>query len=175
LPGSPAHLVRRFFDVASAKPLTQPEQSAVRSWLTPELADVFFAQQLADQRHGYHAALVVVADGGHDRDTIVAALLHDVGKRHGHLGVLGRSVASLMILTGLPLTNRMRAYRDHGLSGAGELARLGAPSLAIDFAMHHHGSRPPTIDPATWQVLVDADQPPKTMSRGRGGITSTIQ
>lgn len=175
MPGSPAHLFRRFFDVASARPLTPSEQSAVRSWLTPELAGIFLAQQSADQRHGYHAALVVVADGGQDRDTIVAALLHDVGKRQARLGVVGRSLASLMILTGLPLSNRMRAYRDHGLNGAGELARLGAPSLAIDFAMHHHGRRPPTIDPATWKLLVDADQPPKTMSRHRGRITSMIQ
>lgn len=175
MPGSPAHLFRRFFDVASAKPLTQSEQRAVKSWLTPELAGVFFAQQPADQRHGYHAALVVVADGSENRDTIVAALLHDVGKRHAQLGLVGRSVASLMILAGLPLSSRMRAYRDHGLSGAGELARLGAPSLAIDFAMHHHGSRPPTIDPATWRILVEADQPPKTMSRHRGRITSMVQ
>jgi hypothetical protein len=165
LPGSPAHLFRRFFDVASAKPLTDSEQNSVRSWLTAELADIFFEQQAADQRHGYHAALVVMADGRHDGDTIVAALLHDVGKRHARLGVFGRSLASLMILTRLPLSDRMRAYRDHGLSGARELSRLGAPSLAIDFAMHHHGRRPPTIDPAIWELLVAADQPPKTMSR----------
>lgn len=164
MPGSPAHLFRRFFDVASSKPLTESEQQAVRSWLTPELAALFFAQQTADQRHGHQAALVVVGDVRHDDDTIVAALLHDVGKRHARLGVFGRSLASLMILARLPLNDRMRAYRDHGLNGARELARLGAPSLAIDFAMHHHGRRPPTIDPAIWELLVDADQPPKTMS-----------
>jgi hypothetical protein len=165
LPGSPAHLFRRFFDVASAKPLTESEQNEIRSWLIPELAGIFFEQQAADQRHGYHAALVVVADDRHDGDTIVAALLHDVGKRHARLGVIGRSLASLTILARLPLSDRVRAYRDHGLSGARELAHLAAPSLAIDFAMHHHGRRPPTIDPAIWELLVDADQPPKTMSR----------
>jgi hypothetical protein len=175
LPGSPAHLFRRFFDVASAKPLTDSERAAVRSWITPELADVFFEQSPADQRHGYHAALVIVAADGSDHEVVVAALLHDVGKRHARLGVLGRSVASLMILFGLPLGDRMRVYRDHGLTGAGELARLGAPALAIDFAMHHHGKRPPTIDPATWQLLAAADQPPKARSRRPGRITSMIQ
>lgn len=174
MPGSPAHLFRRFFDVASAKPLTKSEQLAVESWLTPELAQVFFEQGAADQRHGYHAALVVVAAGRSSDEVLVAALLHDVGKRHARLGVLGRSLASLMILFGLPLGDRMRAYRDHGLNGAGEMARLGAPSLAIDFAMHHHGTRPPTIDPATWHLLVDADQPPKPRSRVRGRITSMV-
>ncbi|HEU4895409.1 MAG TPA: hypothetical protein VFT85_06195, partial [Acidimicrobiia bacterium] len=175
LPGSPAHLFRRFFDVASAKPLTQSEREAVRSWLEPELADVFFEQRPADQRHGYHAALVVVAAGSSERDVLVAALLHDVGKRHARLGVFGRSLASLLILVGSPLGDRMRAYRDHGLNGAGELARLGAPALAIDFAMHHHGRRPPTIDPATWRLLVEADQPPKARSRRRGRITSAVR
>jgi hypothetical protein len=160
LPGSPAHLFRRFFDVASAKPLTKSEQLAVESWLTPELAEVFFEQGAADQRHGYHAALIVVAAGRSNDDVVVAALLHDVGKRHARLGVLGRSLASLMILFGSPLGYRMRAYRDHGLNGAG--------------AMHHHGTRPPTIDPATWQLLVDADQPPKARSRVRGRITSMV-
>jgi hypothetical protein len=175
LPGSPAHLFGRFFDVASARPLTEPERAAVRSWLTPELAGVFFEQSPADQRHGYHAALVAVASEPKGHDVLVAALLHDVGKRHARLGVLGRTLASLMILFGLPLSDRMRAYRDHGLTGAGELARLGAPALSIDFAMHHHGKRPPTIDPATWQLLVDADQPPKARSRRPGRITSMIQ
>ena len=80
-----------------------------------------------------------------------------------------------MILLGLPLGDRMRSYRDHGLAGAREMAHLGAPSLAIDFAMHHHGERPPTIDPATWRLLLEADQPPKTRSRLRGRITSMIQ
>lgn len=175
MPGSPAHLLRRFFDVASAKPLDQAEDAEVRAWLAPELAELFFAQNVADQRHGYHAAQVVLAARSDNRDAVGAALLHDVGKRHARLGVLGRSVASLMILFGLPLGSRVRAYRDHGLIGAGELARLGAPSLAIDFAMHHHGNRPPTIDRATWQLLVDADQPPKPRSRRLGRITSTIQ
>lgn len=171
MPGSPTHLVRRFFDVLFAKPLAPAEAEAVRGWVTPELAEVFFAQGHADQRHGLEAARFVEAGGG-DRDVVVAALLHDVGKRHARLGVIGRSVASLLILARLPLTSRMRAYRDHGLSGAAELVRLGAPPVAIDFAMHHHGRRPPTIEPALWDLLVAADEPPKTAGRSGGRITS---
>ena len=141
-------------------------------WLSPETAEVFFAQHDADQRHGYHAALTVIAAGVDEVGVITAALLHDIGKRHARLGVAGRSLASVMILLGLPLGERMTAYRDHGLIGARELGALGAPSLAIDFAMHHHGTRPPTIDPETWDLLVRADQPPKTPSSSQARITS---
>jgi putative nucleotidyltransferase with HDIG domain len=144
----------------------------VSGWLTPETGAVFFAQGDADQRHGYYAALSVVAAGVADRDVIAAALLHDVGKRHARLGIVGRSLASVLILLRLPLGERLAAYRDHGIVGARELAGVGAPALAIDFAMHHHGSRPPTIKPEIWELLVQADQPPKTMSSVMRRITS---
>jgi putative nucleotidyltransferase with HDIG domain len=174
LPGSPAHLVTRFFDIAGARPLTASERAAVEKLLTPELSDVFFAQSDPDQRHGYHAAATVLAAGVDRQDVVVAALLHDIGKRHARLGLIGRSVASVLILLRLPLSERMQSYRDHGLIAARELGALGAPSLAIDFAMHHHGPRPPTIDAAEWDVLVSADQAPKPSAGGKPGITSTI-
>ncbi len=172
MPGSPAHLFRRFFDVAVARPLSESERSAVDGWLIPETTTVFFAQGDADQRHGYQAALTVVSAGVDDRDVIAAALLHDIGKRHARLGILGRTLASLMILLRMPLGERMAAYRDHGLLGARELARVGAPPLAIDFAMHHHGARPPSIPSEIWDLLERADQPPKATSSLVSRITS---
>ncbi len=172
MPGSPAHLVRRFFDVAVSRPLSWSERAAVQGWLSPETNTVFLAQGDQDQRHGYGAALTVVAAGVDDREVIAAALLHDIGKRHARLGILGRTLASIMILLHMSLGERMTAYRDHGLLGARELARLGAPPLAIDFAMHHHGDRPSSIPPETWDLLVRADQPPKTTSSLVSRITS---
>lgn len=136
------------------------------------MAGLFFAQAPPDQRHAYHAALTVVASGTADTDVIVAALMHDVGKRHARLGVIGRSVASVLIGLGGPLTERMTAYRDHPIIGARELAALGAPGLAIDFALHHQDDRPSTIDPGVWDVLMAADQPPKTPAMLRRRITS---
>lgn len=162
LPGSPAHLVRRFFDVATAAPLNGSERAAIEEWLAPELAEIFFQQPDHDQRHGYHAALCVIAGGIADPDVVCAALVHDVGKRHARLGLVGRSIASLLILIGIDPPERVRLYRDHGVVGARELAGALAPSVAIDFAIHHHGDRPASIDMATWDVLVAADQPPKT-------------
>jgi hypothetical protein len=166
MPGSLSHLARRFIDVLTSEALTPDERDAVDSWLTPELAAMFFEQHKADQRHGYHTAATVVAAGHDDSDVVISALLHDVGKRHARLGVLGRSLASILILSGLPLTDRMTTYRDHGLIGARDLATLGAPSLAIDFTMHHHSERPATIAPDIWDALQSADQAPNARRAG---------
>jgi hypothetical protein len=172
LAGSPAHLLRRFVDYLTAPPLTRSEIGAVTDWLTPGLAGLFFQQNAPDQRHAYHAALTVVASGVTDRDVIVSALMHDVGKRHARLGVVGRSIASVLIALGASPGDRMTVYRDHGIIGARELADRGAPALAIDFALHHQRDRPATIDPAVWSVLMRADQPPKTSTMLKRRITS---
>jgi len=169
------HLVRRFFDVLFAGPLTASERMAVESWLGPILAPAFFDQSPPDQRHGYLAALAVIAAGRDEPEMVVAALMHDVGKRHFRLGVIGRSMASILARGGLPLTERMAGYMDHGLHAAKELAELGAPALAIDFALHHHGERPPNIDSDTWRILKEADEPAKTGVRWAPGIISVAR
>ena len=169
-----SHLVRRFFDVLLARELTANEQKAVRHWLSADLANLFFEQPVADQRHGYHAALLVVAQGARDDQLIEAALLHDVGKRHSGLGVVGRSLASVLIAIGAPLTSRVERYRDHGLIGAQELARAGASRLAVEFAAHHPNERPQGFDEKAWSVLGNADQAPNTRTLMNLGITSQL-
>jgi hypothetical protein len=74
----------------------------------------------------------------------------------------------LAIKVGLPMTRRWRLYRDHGETGAGELAALGSEPLIVDFARYHHGQRPPTIPKETWAILLLADQPAKTGGVSRG-------
>lgn len=172
MPGSPSHLARRFFDVATSRPLTSTEQADVAAWLSPDLQTLFLAQDEVDQRHGYHAACTVAEAGFDQEEVVVAALMHDIGKRHARLGLVGRTVASLFILLHLPLTPRMRIYRDHGDVGADDLAAVEAPALAVDFARHHHGERPTTIPGPVWDVLELADQPPKTPATPGRRITS---
>jgi putative nucleotidyltransferase with HDIG domain len=167
VPGSLSHLTARFFDVLLAKPLDAEEIQVVRTWLRPTEAEVFFDQADPDQRHGYHAATVVIGAGVADVVVIRAALLHDVGKRHARLGVIGRSLVSVLIRLGLPLPERGRLYRDHGLIGASELSRLGCEPLIVDFAREHHGKRPASLPEATWDILQAADQPPKPGSKVR--------
>jgi putative nucleotidyltransferase with HDIG domain len=162
VPGSPSHLAARFFDVLSAKPLSGHEVAEVEKWLTASEIEVFMAQPRPDRRHGFHASRVVLDKGIEDESVVRAALLHDVGKRHARLGVMGRTIASLMIVLHLPLPRRFALYRDHGSIGAAELAGLGCESLIVDFARSHHGDRPTGIEPGVWEVLQLADQPPKT-------------
>jgi putative nucleotidyltransferase with HDIG domain len=162
VPGSLSHLTSRFFDVLFSKPLIGDEIDAIREWLNPAEAHMFFAQADPEQRHGYHAASVVVGSGEEDLIVIRAALLHDVGKRHARLGLIGRSLASMLIRLRLPLTGRARLYRDHGEIGADDLARLGCETLVVAFARAHHGERPVSISRAHWELLQLADQPPKT-------------
>jgi hypothetical protein len=161
MPGSYGHLFKRFFDFTLAKPLDANEAAAVESWVTPEEAAIFFEQDPRDQAHGYAAAMAVVGDG-HDIDVVVAALLHDVGKRHARLGVVGRSLASILIKLGLPLTKRMKLYRDHGALAATELLSIGSSRIVIQFARHHHGPRPAGFDEPAWGALQNADNPAKT-------------
>ena len=157
MPGSLGHLARRFFDVLSARPLDSAEVALVSTWLPEPLAEVFYAQPSYDQRHGYEAGMMVLG-AGLSQDAIIAAVMHDSAKRHSGLGIVGRVVASLMIKLNLPLTTRMSLYRDHGVNAAAELSALGAPPLAIDYALHHHGERPHTIEPGVWATLTEADR-----------------
>lgn len=161
MPGSFGHLVARFFDYLRSQPLSDHERARVAEWLEPAELALFFSQAHPDQAHGYHAASVVVGSTLSEPTLIRAALLHDIGKRHAGLGVVGRSVASILIRLHLPLTARMASYRDHGPIGADELSRAGSPALVVDFARHHHARRPDTIDAGAWDVLQAADLPAK--------------
>ncbi len=175
MPGSLSHLSKRFVDVLLSQPLSPNEVDAVEHWLTPKLAAIFFEQPPEDQRHGYHAALVVVSHRSASADLIEAALLHDVGKRHAELGIIARSVASVLIRLGLRLPHRMALYKDHELTAARELAAAGATRLSVEFAAHHHGSRPSGIDASIWNLLQLADQPPNPRSLIQTGITSATE
>lgn len=165
MPGTLGHLTARFFEVLRSKPLNPAEAEEVSSWLSAELQHLFFAQPPEDQRHGYQAAQVVIASDESSAPVVTAALTHDIGKRHARLGIIGRSLASILIRLHFPLPQRMRIYRDHGAEGAEELARAGAASTVVEFARRHHGSKPAGFDETTWDLLVSADQPQRPNRR----------
>jgi putative nucleotidyltransferase with HDIG domain len=127
--------------------------------LRAEEEDPYFAQPVADQRHGYRAALM--AGVGSDRRQVIrAALLHDIGKRHSQLAVLGRSIVTGLAKLGVrpfPRGSRADLYLRHGEIAADELLSLGAEPLVVEFARWHHQSRPGSIDAETWNSLVSAD------------------
>jgi hypothetical protein len=157
VPGSWGHLAARFVDVATARPLDPDERRWVEARLSPAELSLFDDQRASDRRHGLEAGLAAVAGGGAP-EVVAAAILHDVGKRHARLGLVGRSVASVAIRLRLPLWRSARIYRDHGILGSVELERAGSALLAVDFARHHHGPRPAGFPPPTWALLAAADR-----------------
>lgn len=158
MPGSWTHLAGRFFDVLTAEPLRPEDRSRLDEWLSPIEQAIFFDQSVADQRHGLECGLEVAIEHGDRPELVRAALLHDVGKRHARLGPLGRVFASVLIRLGLPVGARVRSYEAHGPIGASELLELGAGTLVVDFARHHHVARPPSITPQDWELLESVDR-----------------
>jgi hypothetical protein len=164
LPGSWSHLTRRFLWSLRVDPLSPEELDEVGCWISGDLLGAFLDQSEADRRHGLDGARVVAATGGR-HELVVAALVHDIGKRHARLGVVGRSLASALSLLRLPTPGRLGTYLDHGRRGADELTALGWSGLVVDFARSHHAARPSHIDPHDWDVLVAADH--TVVGRGR--------
>ncbi len=150
------HLARRFLWSLRVAPLAPPEREEVAGWLSGGVLAAFLEQSDADQRHGLDAARLVAAAGGRD-ELVVAALVHDIGKRHARLGPIGRSLASVLAMLRLPTPGRLGAYLDHGRRGAEELAMLGLPVPVVDFARWHHTDRPENFPPAEWALLSAAD------------------
>ena len=152
------HLAGRFFDVVGSQPLTPSEQHRVAELLRLAEAPLFWSQPVADQRHGLASAEHVAQRLPDRRDLHRAALLHDVGKRHARLGVIGRTVASLIEILRLPARGRVHRYLHHGPIGADELAAAGAEEVVVAFARAHHGTRPASIPDPDWSALQAADQ-----------------
>ena len=154
-----AHLGARFFDVLFSKALSSEERGEVSAWLdTDAERRIFWEQPSADQRHGLGAARHVAKRRRTRRDLIRAALLHDVGKRHAALGVLGRSFAALTTMLPIASSERIAGYLNHGPIGADDLAAAGANGIVVSYARHHHNGCPIDISAEDWAILDSADR-----------------
>lgn len=154
----PVHLARRFFGSVRARPLGPGEQAEAAALLAGGEAHLFWRQGAPDQRHALACARAVLAGAPGRRDLARAALLHDVGKGAARLGSTGRVLATALAACHLPVRGRLAAYVAHGPGGATELAAAGADPLTVAYARHHHGARPPEIDPGDWERLAAADR-----------------
>lgn len=130
------------------------EQAEVHDALERDLRRLFFDQSVPDQRHAFEVA--ARAGGGSERTE--AALLHDVGKAASGLGAVGRALATICAVIGLPLRGDWLAYVHHGDIGAHMLEAAGARNLAVNFALAHPGPVPDGVDPTDWRALADADE-----------------
>jgi putative nucleotidyltransferase with HDIG domain len=165
------HLPARLLDFLTSKALTGPELSLLDGWLRPEEAKPFAEQPVADQRHSYQAAALVMSARGDRPDLVRAALLHDIGKRHSRLGWLARSVVTLTDLAGIPWRGRGKEYLNHDHLGADELAALGAEPLVVSFARNHHSQRPQEIATEDWMLLKAADAARRPWESQRVGVS----
>jgi len=155
--GTALHLVERFFGHLKAEAPGPVDQQFVHDHLGDACAGVFWTQDHADQRHAVTVARRVQLLLGDDQEAIEAALLHDIGKRKANTGAVTRSIATVLDAAHLPMTLRMRTYRDHGPHGAHILQETGCGSLAVAFAREHPAGPPAGVDPVRWDVLLEAD------------------
>jgi len=152
------HLGRRFFRSLRVRRPGPAAQQWVATHLHGEAARLFFAQSAMDQAHAVDIAHRVERAAPGRGDLVRAALLHDVGKNSSRLGVAGRTAASLLAITHLPTSGRMRDYLEHGRLGATALGALGETPLTVAFARSPHDPRAPAgIGPEDWETLHSAD------------------
>lgn len=149
------HLVLRF--VTSLFAL--PPGAADEAWVAERLGDGEFAlwaaQPRYDRRHTLRVARRVdrlLAERDDRHDWVAAALLHDVGKIQADLGVVGRSVAT--VVGGVVGKQRMAGwagwhdesrirgrfgrYAAHGEIGGGMVRAAGGREAAARWAEVHH-------------------------------------
>lgn len=157
--GGARHLVRRFVGFLRARFPDAEDQSLVAATLpTPDAADLFWSQQRQDVAHGIAVARIVLDRCPDRADLARAALLHDVGKSVSRLGVIRRSLATLLVTARLPTGSRMREYLDHASIGAHMLETKGLDDIAVAFARHHRAADAPLgVDPRDWATLRVAD------------------
>lgn len=165
------HLIARFFGHLFARRLDDAERQYVADHLNEAERILWWRQPVGDQRHALTAARHVSTIAPNNRSAIRAALLHDVGKRHCGLGAVGRSLATVVKILGLPRTARVRSYLDHGEIGARELEAAGAEAIVVDFARHHSVGTPPGADNELWDLLFAADRATKAPGLDSGSNT----
>ena len=149
------HYVRRFFTSLSRRPPTPADEAWAAAVTTPDEHALFARLSNQDRRHLIAGARQVEQALGPDAEAvwIRAALLHDVGKFHADLGVVGRSV-STVATHGLG-RRRVHGWADrpgvrgrigrselHGEIGADELRAAASPEPVAEWsALHHHPER----------------------------------
>ena len=152
------HYVRRFVTSLSRRPPSAADEAWAANLTTAEECALLARLPNHDRRHLIASARRVEVALGPDADPIWAraALLHDVGKYHAGLGVIGRSVATAATY-GLGrrrvrrwahdagLRGRIGRYECHGEIGADELRAAGSPEPVAEWsALHHHRADFPT-------------------------------
>ena len=152
------HLGRRFVRALSPRPPRDRDVAWVSGILQPAELALWRSLPNHDQRYTIRVAKDVEArladtDYAGQPRWLAAALLHDVGKLDAGLGVVGRSVATVMGAVGGParvdrwvqtsgFRRRAAWYLHHDDRGADRIRAAGGREEAARWASaHHHRSR----------------------------------
>jgi len=98
--------VSQFFRALAAW-VPKRELSLLSEYLTPPQVELFQRMPRCDQRHGLDVFYALQRKQQHDRDLLVAALLHDAGKSEGRLRLWHRVLIVLIRAVGAPLLDRL--------------------------------------------------------------------
>jgi putative nucleotidyltransferase with HDIG domain len=115
--------------------------------LTPAQQRLFWAMMVEDQRHSLDVFHTLQRRGCQDRDLLLAALLHDVGKGevrlwHRVLYVLLRTGPSGLLRrlaqpNGAGWRRALASINEHGRRGATLAQKAGAPPAVVELIRNH--------------------------------------
>jgi hypothetical protein len=117
------HLIRRFFTSLSRRPPALSDVTWVNENLLAGEFTLWSRLKSYDQRHSIEVARRFTAlYPAFTRDQVAAALLHDIGKVHSKLGVLGRVIATIVGPVGI----KFQRYHDHEVIGVNLCREAGS-------------------------------------------------
>jgi putative nucleotidyltransferase with HDIG domain len=173
----PLYRVWQFFQALFARPLSEIDVQEIRSILSPAQLELFFQMNVNDQQHSLGVMRQLEQNGKRNKDLLIAALLHDVGKAHIKLGIIERSLVVLAHYFRPTLAKKWGCqelgdswswkrpfivYKKHPVWGASMAQAVNCSPLTVKLIRFHHHEAPflDKVDPFEMQLLnelVDAD------------------
>jgi response regulator RpfG family c-di-GMP phosphodiesterase len=122
------HLARRFFTSLSKRPPVGKDIAWVNEKLLENEFELWCRMKPHDQRHSVEVARrFSELHPTFSRDEVAAALLHDIGKVHSELGVMGRVIATIVG----PKGEKFRRYHEHELIGLNLCRNAGSSAETL--------------------------------------------
>ena len=122
------HLVRRFFTSLSTRPPETKDIAWVNEQLLESEFELWCRMKPHDQRQSIEVARrFIELHPTFSRDEVAAALLHDIGKVHSELGVMGRVVATIV---GQKST-KFQEYHNHEVIGLNLCREAGSSTETL--------------------------------------------